>query len=264
MFLHEYSPDPIAFSIGPFSAHWYGIILVVGILIGYYLSGVLAKKAQVEKNQVLDIYANVVICGIIGARLYHIILSPKFYLQNPLQIFAIWNGGLAIHGAIFAAILVVFYYVKRYKINFYKYADIFVIPAILGQAMGRWGNYFNQELPGAPTELPWGIPIDSSSRPFGYENFTYFHPAFLYESAWNFFSFIILFIVFRQKNKPDGIVFWLYIALYSLGRCMMEFVRIEDTPLLLGIRVPLLVSAGLFILATSVIIKKMMKSRNKI
>ncbi len=262
MFFPAYFPDPIAFSFGIFQVRWYGIFLVIGIFIGYHLSAFLAKKSGIDKNKVLEIYVNSIIWGIIGARVYHVILSLEFYLKNPLQIFAIYNGGLAIHGAIFAVIATLVYYVKRYKINFYKYADIFCIPAILGQAIGRWGNYFNQELPGAPTKLPWGIPIDLAMRPLGYEEYNYFHPAFLYESVCNFFIFFILFFVFRQKCRPDGFIFWLYIALYSLVRCVMEFIRIEKVIEFFGFRVQFLISAFLFCFSLAVIVI-LFKKRNR-
>ncbi|MBI1961367.1 MAG: prolipoprotein diacylglyceryl transferase, partial [Parcubacteria group bacterium] len=162
--LHTFNPEPIAFSIGPFGVHWYGLFLLAGILVGYWLVGTLAKRGGLSLEMAGSLYVNALIGGFFGARAYHVASDWGFYGSNPDQIVAVWNGGLAIHGAMLGALAVIMYYVKKRGLNFWKLADLFALPAILGQAIGRWGNYFNQELFGAPTDASWGIPINPKGQ----------------------------------------------------------------------------------------------------
>ncbi len=244
-FLHTFQPSPIAFSIGPFGMHWYGLFLLVGILAGYWLVDKLAKRGGLSPDMAGSRYVNALIGGFIGARAYHVITDWGFYGSNPDQIIAVWNGGLAIHGAILGAVLVIVYYAKRHHMRFRKLADLFALPAILGQAIGRWGNYFNQELFGAPTDASWGIPISPANRPIGYQQYEYFHPAFLYESLINFAVFGALLVIFKKKKRPDGLIFWLYIGLYSAGRMIVESFRINEAAMVGSLRLPFLVSIAL-------------------
>ncbi|MBI1961563.1 MAG: prolipoprotein diacylglyceryl transferase, partial [Parcubacteria group bacterium] len=191
-FLHTFQPQPVAFSVGALAVHWYGLFLLAGILAGYWLLGPLASRGRLPLEVVRSMYVNALIGGFVGARAYHVVTDWGFYGSNLDQIIAVWNGGLAIHGAIIGAALVVVYYARKQRLNFWKLADLFALPAILGQAIGRWGNYFNQELFGRPTDASWGIPINPSNRPVGYQQYEYFHPAFLYESLINFAIFAFL------------------------------------------------------------------------
>ena len=254
-FLHTYIPDPIAFSIGAFSIHWYGLFMAAAILIGYFLVGKLAQYQGLQKQIITSLYVNVLIGGLIGARIYHVLNDWSFYASRLDQIPAVWNGGLAIHGAMIGGVLTALYFVKKHKINFWKVADLFVVPAILGQAIGRWGNYFNQELFGRPTDAAWGIPIQMSNRPQEYIQNEYFHPAFLYESILNLAIFAILLMVFKKQNRPDGLVFWLYLGLYSAVRILVESVRINQTAIVSGVRLPILVSIVLAVLSLGIILK---------
>ena len=321
-FLHNYLPDPIIFTIGSFAIHWYGILLVIGFLFGYFLSGFLAKQKNLDKDKIKTIYVNLIIWGLVGARLYHILNEPKFYFSNPLKIIEVWNGGLAIHGAIIAGILVLYYYHKKNiiiarersdrgdlkiashqsggqafvactdKYSFWSLADLYSIPLILGQAIGRWGNYFNQELFGGPTNSSLGIPIDMANRPAEFELITHFHPTFLYESIWNLLVFGFLFFLYKKKAQSviarsdndtrlparqeaismlktrlssfgkrfvsnDGLIFWLYLGLYSLGRIFVEFLRIDNVPLIFGTRLPLLLSGLLVVFSVIMLLKKL-------
>ncbi|PIZ81560.1 MAG: prolipoprotein diacylglyceryl transferase, partial [Parcubacteria group bacterium CG_4_10_14_0_2_um_filter_41_6] len=199
-FFHTYIPEPIAFQIGSLSIHWYGVILVVAILAGYWIVNRLSRSSGLNQEAISSIYVNTLIIGFIGARLYHVISDWGFYGSNMSQILAVWNGGLAIHGAIIGAVLSVLYFSRKYKINFWKILDIFAIAGILGQAIGRWGNYFNQELFGAPTDSWIGIPIDVAHRAEGFVQYTHFHPAFLYESLLCLAVFIILCVVFKKQT----------------------------------------------------------------
>lgn len=261
MLLHTFQPFPIAFSIGPFGVHWYGLLLVVGILIGYWLAGKLAPRRGFSSDLVGTIYVNALIAGFVGARLYHVLTDWGFYGSNPGQIIAVWNGGLAIHGAILGALAVIAWYVRKRRLNFWKLADLFALPAILGQAIGRWGNYFNQELFGSPTDASWGIPINPINRPAGYEQYEYFHPTFLYESLINLAIFSILLVIYKKRKPPDGLVFWLYLGLYSAGRIMVESFRINEAAMVGSIRLPFLVSIALAVLSLGAVAKTLAVTR---
>jgi len=263
--LHIYIPSPIAFHIGPLSIHWYGLFLMFAILIGYFIVIKLSKKSNLKEEEISSLFINVLIAGLIGARIYHVLGEFSFYRNNLGEILAIWNGGLAIHGAIIGAVLMVFYYTRSHKQDFWKIVDIFVIPSILGQAIGRWGNYFNQELFGKPTDAGLGIPIDIAHRPIEFIQNTHFHPTFLYESLINLVIFGILLFVFKKQTsqrlvglwpkRSSGMVFWMYIVLYSLGRIVVESLRINQAAMIGLIRLPLLVSVLLAILSAVMILK---------
>ena len=272
--LNTYIPDPIFFSIGSFAVRWYGLILAFALLIGYILSKKLARMAKLSGEEISSIYANLALWGLVGARLYHVFNEPSFYFSNPAEIIAVWKGGLAIHGAIIAGIAYLIYAAAKNHLTFWRLADLFAIPLILGQALGRWVNYFNQELFGRPTALPWGIPIAPDNRPAGYDGFTFFHPTFFYESIWNFLIFAVLLILYKKNTKkissqlmegdgrkpPEalakgGLIFWAYLFLYSLGRIGVELLRVDDVPIVLGIRLPLLVSLALFFAAAVFLLK---------
>ncbi len=254
-FIHTFEPYPIAFSIGTFAIHWYGFFLLLGIIIGYWLVGKLAHRVELSKDLATSLYINVLIGGLIGARIYHVLTDWGYYGNNLNQVLAVWNGGLAIHGAMIGGILTALYFVKKNNINFWKLADLFVIPAILGQAIGRWGNYFNQELFGRPTDSVIGIPISSFNRPSGYQAYEYFHPTFLYESLINLVIFAILLLIFKKQKRPIGLVFWLYVGLYSAGRIVVESFRINDAAIIGDIRLPLLVSVILAVVGLGMVLK---------
>lgn len=255
MFLHTYHPDPIMFSFGPFQFYWYGFFISLAIAVGIIVARKLGQKYKIEQQKIFDLAVYIIVCGLLGARIYHILIEANYYIQHPIDIFKFWHGGLAIHGAIIGGILAGYFYSKKHKLNFWLNADIVAVSLALGQAIGRWGNYFNQELFGFPTNLPWGIPIDNFHRSFSaYQNFEYFHPAFLYESILNFLNF--LFLLFLHKKKiansklkilRNGNIFLIYILNYSVIRFVMEFIRSDETALIFGFRFPQVVSFLLFI-----------------
>jgi phosphatidylglycerol---prolipoprotein diacylglyceryl transferase len=253
-FFHTFNPDSIAFSVGSFAIHWYGLFLLVGIVLGYWMVGKLAPKRDISSDTATSLYVNVLIGGLIGARIYHVLTEWHFYGDNLSQIYSVWNGGLAIHGAMIGGALTLLYFVRKQKINFWKIADLFALAAILGQAIGRWGNYFNQELFGRPTESVFGIPINTLNRPNGFQEFEFFHPTFLYESLLNFAIFAILLIIFKKQNRP-GMVFWLYIGLYSLGRVAVEWFRINNAAYVLGMRLPLVMSVVFAVIGVAMALK---------
>jgi len=223
-FLHTYQPSSIIFKFNIFEIHWYGLLIVIAILLGTWLTVFLAGKYKIKKEDVINLVLYLLFFGLLGARIFYVLLFPSYFFSQPLEILKIWQGGLGIFGAIFAGFLVIFFYAKRHNFSYLILLDLFAPALILGQAIGRWGNYFNQELYGSPTNLSWGIPIGN----------LYYHPCFLYESFWNFGVFLILLLL--HKKRQEGIVFSFYLILYSLGRFFIEFLRVDLQPIILGLR----------------------------
>jgi phosphatidylglycerol---prolipoprotein diacylglyceryl transferase len=254
-FLHTYNPTPVLISLGPINVFWYGIFIVIGILAAILVILKLASLYKIDKNIIIDSTFMLIIAGIIGARLYHVFLEFGYYSHRPLDIFKLWQGGLAIHGAIIAGIVMTWYLARSNKINFWFFASLYLPGLALAQAIGRWGNYFNQELFGKPTNLPWGIPISPANRVFDYYNAQYFHPTFLYESIGNFLIFIILFSAHRYfvKNKISNYqyIFFGYLVMYSILRFLTEFIRIDPTPTFLYLRFPQIASLIFIILSVA-------------
>ena len=200
MFLHNYNPDPIIFSFSQIQIYWYGFFISAGILAGLIIVSKLAEKYKISKDKIFNLSVYLIIFGLLGARVYSVILDFHHYFEYPIDIFKIWQGGLAIHGAIIGGLAAGYVCAKKQKLNFSLTADIAAVSVALGQAIGRWGNYFNQEVFGKPTNLPWGIPIDKINRPDIYQSVQYFHPAFLYESILNLINFFILLFLHKKKD----------------------------------------------------------------
>jgi phosphatidylglycerol---prolipoprotein diacylglyceryl transferase len=259
-FLHNFKPDPIMFSFFSIDIYWYGFFIVLAVISALLISLFLGKRNGINKDDLFDLFFYLIVFGLIGARVYDIFLELPHYIENPTDTFKIWQGGLAIHGGILAGIIVLWFFVKKKKIRGLSYAsfwdDLFslsfiVTPGLaLAQSIGRWGNYFNQELFGLPTSSFWGIPIDRLNRPVEYFDQEYFHPTFLYESFGSFLIFLILiFIHFNfLKNKKEAsfktkfFVTATYFIGYSVLRFFLEFVRIDFSPVILGLRAPQLFS----------------------
>lgn len=222
--------------IGPIRIHYYGIILMLGALAGAWLSAREARRRGQDTEIVWDGLVWVLIGGIIGARLWHVLTPPVSmnktfmdYLSNPLDILKVWEGGLGIPGAVVGGGLALYIYCRRRKLNFLLWADIAAPGLALGQAIGRWGNFVNQEVYGKPTTLPWAVHIDPAYRYPGYETVETFHPLFLYESIWNFALMgLLLWLARRYENwlKP-GDLFLIYLIGYPLGRFLLEFLRLD-------------------------------------
>src|SRR3989344_5032392 len=214
-FLHNFLPEPILFQFGFIRVYWYGALMVLAILVGLTLALKLAKIKKIVSDEVYNLGFYLIIFSLLGARIYSVFLDLPFYLKNPYEIIAVWHGGLAIHGAIIGGVLTLLIYSWRKKQSFWSWVDLFAVVLPLGQAIGRWGNYFNQELFGLPTNLPWGIPIALQNRPAQYLSSTYFHPTFLYESILNLINFsILLFLFYKLKaisyKFQNGIIFFVY------------------------------------------------------
>lgn len=250
------SPGEVAFSIGSFHVYYYGIIMAIALTVGVFFSAFAAKKFYPELNPdaILEIAPIVIICAILGARIYYCMLNFSYYDQNPIEILGVRHGGLSIHGAILGGLAGGIIYAKKHKLPILKLCDIFAYGLILGQAIGRWGNFFNSEAFGKPTGCFLKLYIPIYKRPLEYMQYSYFHPTFLYESILNFCIFLILFFVVRKltKNK-DGIIFFSYLILYSIVRILIEQIRIDSVLNVFSIPIAQIVSAVIILISIAAI-----------
>jgi phosphatidylglycerol:prolipoprotein diacylglycerol transferase len=234
---------PSGFNIGPIQIHFYGIIIMIGVIAATLLAQREASRHGQDGNLVWDMLVWLLIAGIIGARLWHIFtpmpsleaqgITTYYYLTHPLDAIAIWRGGLGIPGAVVGGIIALFFFVRRKQLSFITWLDVLAPALALGQAIGRWGNFFNQELYGSPTALPWAIYVDPQHRLPGYENVAYYHPTFLYESIWNVGNMaLLLWLSRRFKDRlKTGDIFLVYLIVYPLGRFLLEFLRLDSSQL---------------------------------
>jgi len=219
--------------IGPLSIRWYGLLIASALLIGVSLSQYLAKYRRVNPELLSDLVVWLVVGAIPGARLYYVLFQWDYYRQYPEQIIAIWKGGIAIHGAILGGLLASLVFARLKHVSFWQLADLVAPPLILGQAIGRWGNFFNSEAFGRPTNLPWKLFIPLEQRPSAFADAQYFHPTFLYESLWDLLVFgILITLFFKYPQAKRGTLFLVYALCYSLGRFWIEALRMDS--LMLG------------------------------
>ena len=217
--------------------HFYALILMTGMLVAAWATARRAQAQGYDPKHVWDGLIWAIVPGLIGARIYHILtpspasgLSLEYYLQHPLEMFAIWNGGLGIYGALVGGGIGILAYARRYDQPVLKWFDLVVPGLALAQAIGRWGNFVNQELYGAPTTLPWAIYIPPEKRVAPYKEYETFHPLFLYESLWNVAAFGVLLLIerrFRERLR-NGDLFLVYLMLYATGRFLLDFVRLDS------------------------------------
>ncbi|MFE1744841.1 prolipoprotein diacylglyceryl transferase [Coleofasciculus sp. H7-2] len=230
------SPGPILIELGPFTIRWYGLLIASAVLIGVSLSRYLADRRHINPDIPGDLALWLVVAAIPSARLYYVLFQWQEYAQRPGDIIAIWKGGIAIHGALIGGTLAALIFARIQKISFWQLADLVAPSVILGQAIGRWGNFFNSEAFGAPTNLPWKLLIPVENRPPDYRNFAYFHPTFLYESLWDLMVFGLLMTLFfrdlKRSRLKAGTLFLVYLVAYSAGRVWIEGLRTDS--LMLG------------------------------
>ncbi len=240
------SPGAEIIKIGLYSIRWYGFLISLSVLLGLYISKKLANFRGIDPNYVSMVLPSLIISSIIGARIYYVLFELRqftgynFFTNIKLlnltfqfpSFLAVWEGGIAIHGALIGGSLSIFFFCRSNKISFKTFLDIIIPSVILGQAIGRWGNYFNNEAFGMPTNLPWKLFIPPINRPLEFEESTFFHPTFLYESVWNFIIFIVLIYIFYRQSKSKlitpGIITCTYIITYSFGRFWIEGLRIDS------------------------------------
>lgn len=244
------SPDSGVWYLGPFPLRAYALAIIAGIVIAVLLGDHRWRQLGGKAGEISDIAVWAVPFGIIGGRIYHVITDAQLYFgegADPLDALRIWQGGLGIWGAISFGALGAWIAARRNGIFMPTLADVLAPGIVIAQAVGRWGNYFNQELFGSPTSAPWGLEIDLQFRPSGYEQFETFHPTFLYESIWAIFVAISLLVAERKWRINNGRLFLLYVALYSIGRLFIEQLRIDPVNEAAGFRLNTFTSAILAI-----------------
>ncbi len=227
------SPGPIIFDFGFIALRWYGLLIASAVLIGINISQNLAKLRKVNPELLIDLIVWLVIGAIPCARIYYVLFQWQEYASHPEDIIAIWKGGIAIHGAIIGGTIATIIFARIKKVSVWQLIDLVVPSLILGQAIGRWGNFFNSEAFGKPTDVPWKLFIPPANRPLEYINYDYFHPTFLYESVWNIGVFILLITLFfwglkRQNNFKVGTLTFVYLIAYSTGRFWIEALRTDS------------------------------------
>lgn len=258
--------NPVALQLGPLKVHWYGLILGSAVLVALLLCIREAKKHGISADTFLDLVLYGVPFGIIGGRLYYVIFEWEYYSQHPASIFKVWEGGLAIHGALIAAVIMAIVFCKKRNLSFWRIADIAAPQLILAQGIGRWGNFMNQEAHGGPVERSFleslNLPEFIINQMYIYNpnpgeglqaGYYYHHPTFLYESLWNVLGFIVL-ISIRKLNLRLGELFFSYVIWYSFGRFFIEGMRTDSLMLTDTLRVAQMISLGLIAVAVTMII----------
>jgi prolipoprotein diacylglyceryl transferase len=260
--MHRFIPAPpgTAVHLFIFTIHFYALSILLGIVAAI----VVVRKRYVARGfpeeDIYELAAILIPTGIVGGRIYHVITSPERYFGkngNPAAALKIWEGGMGIWGAVFfgACAAYIFFARRNRKADFWVFADALVPGLLLAQALGRWGNWFNNELFGLPTRLPWALSVPRDFRPTGYENFSTFHPTFLYESLWCLIGAFLIWKIKLFSQLNPGYLFILYISFYCLGRFGIELIRIDQANRILGLRINVWVSALGFSIATFIFLR---------
>lgn len=245
-------PNRTLITLGPLAVQWYGLTAALGAVLAYWLCQRIARRVGLPPDRVGDTFFLVLVTAVVGARLWHVVGDFGYYRAHLAEIPAIWQGGLAFHGGLVAGALALWWSARRWQLPVALLADVFAPLVTLAVAVGRWGNYFNQELFGRPTALPWGIPIASALRPAAFATGERFHPVFLYESLGLLLITALLVLAIRNRERcaplgRPGVVAASMLVLAGLLRVGMEFLRVDAVLTISGVRVPLLVSFGVII-----------------
>ena len=235
------SPSINFFELGPLRVHFYALCILLGIVLAIWLADTRLKQRGAKSGLALDIALWTVPIAIVGARIFHVLTHSADYFYpgaDLTAVFRIWEGGIAIYGGLIGGALGAWIGAKQAGIKFWSFADAVAPGILLAQAIGRWGNYFNQELFGQPTTLPWGLEIDfnNAAYPDGLPAGTLFHPTFLYESLWSLIGVGLLLILDREFDLRWGKMFGAYLIYYSIGRIWTENLRIDPSDVILGLR----------------------------
>ena len=265
------SPSLSSFSVGPLTIHFYALCIITGIAAAIWIGRKRYANLGGNPDDVSEVAIWAVPFGIIGGRIYHVITSPSQYFGtngNPIDALRIWEGGLGIWGAISLGAIGAYLYFRTHKtsLNFRQLLDSLAPGVIVAQAIGRIGNYFNQEVFGKPTDLPWGLEIDPANRPNGFESYSTFHPTFLYELLWCLVVAALLIKlpgVLKQITSKQGDVFALYIFGYTAGRVWIENLRIDEANLILGLRLNIWVSLVVLITVSAYLIASKRRGNTK-
>jgi prolipoprotein diacylglyceryl transferase len=265
------SPSLSSFSVGPLTIHFYALCIITGIAAAIWIGRKRYANLGGNPDDVSEVAIWAVPFGIIGGRIYHVITSPAQYFGtngNPVDALKIWEGGLGIWGAISLGAVGAYLYFRTHKttLNFRQLLDSLAPGVVVAQAIGRIGNYFNQEVFGKPTELSWGLEIDPLNRPDGFESYATFHPTFLYELLWCLVVAVLLIKLpgfLKQITSKQGDIFALYILGYTLGRVWIESLRIDEANLILGLRLNIWVSLIVLIAASAYLIASKRRGNTK-
>ena len=265
------SPSLSTFSVGPLTIHFYALCIIAGIAVAIWIGRKRYANLGGNPDDVSEVAIWAVPFGIIGGRIYHVVTSPSQYFGangNPIDALRIWEGGLGIWGAISLGAVGAYLYFRTHKtsLNFRQLLDSLAPGVIVAQAIGRIGNYFNQEIFGKPTELPWGLEIDSVNRPNGFEGYSTFHPTFLYELVWCLVVAVLLIKLpgfLKKITARQGDVFALYVFGYTAGRVWIETLRIDEANLILGLRLNIWVSFIVLITACAYLIASKRRGNTK-
>ena len=249
------SPSQGVWYLGSLPLRAYGIIIAVGMIVGVWWTSRRYAARGGTPDTIFDVALWAIPLGVVGARLYHVVTSPEAYFGpggDPWLALQIWRGGLGIWGGVAFGALGAFLAVKRAGVRFGPIADSLAPALLVAQAIGRWGNWFNQELFGAPTTLPWGLQIDAAHLPAGYPVGTLFHPTFLYECLWNLAGAAL--IVALERRFAAGQLFGMYLMVYTAGRAWIEMLRIDDAHTIAGLRLNVWTSLAVFLLGVALFV----------
>jgi len=254
--------NPVAIALGPIEIRWYGIIIVVGIALALMLAMREGDRRGLPKDLFADLLLWAIPIAIISARIYYVVFEWDYYSQNPGDIIKIWEGGIAIHGALIGSVITAVVFARKRNVSFWKIADIAAPSIILGQAIGRWGNFMNQEAHGGEVTRAFleNLHLPEFIINQMYINGTYYHPTFLYESLWNLAGFILL-LSLRKVNLRRGELFLSYVIWYSIGRFFVEGMRTDSLMLTEYLRAAQMISIVLVIVAVVLIIVRRMKGQ---
>lgn len=236
------SPSISYFQVGTFQIRYYALMILIGIVFAVWTGATRLKKRGVDSGVAIDVAIYAVPLGIVGARIFHVLTHFNDYFGkpgvNPISVFYVWEGGIAIYGGLIGGVFGAWLAARSNGIRLLSLADAFAPGLILAQGIGRWGNFFNQELFGIPTDLPWGLEIPSTNAayPAGLPDGVLFHPTFLYESLWDLLGVIVLLLLERRLKLQWGRLFAAYLIYYSVGRSMIESIRIDPSAIVLGLR----------------------------
>jgi len=255
--------DPIAFSIGPLNVHWYGIIMGTAFFIGTYLARYHAKRAGHDPDHILNMVVWIIPAAIVCARAYYVIFEWDYYRDHLEDVLAVWKGGLAIHGGLIGGVLAGALYIRKHNLPLLQFADVIMPSVILGQAIGRWGNFINQEAHGGEVSAEFMARFPAFIREQMYIDGHYYHPTFLYESLWNLLVFLILLAILYRFKRFDGQVLFSYMILYSLGRFFIEGLRTDSLMIADTIRAAQLVSVLLIVSGSVLYILFWRRSKQK-
>lgn len=252
----------VAIDLGFMQIYWYSLTMLTGVIAGALLAYFEIKRHKIDKEDFFNMVFYAIVFGLLGARIYYVLFNLDYYLSNPSEILAVWNGGMAIHGAIIGGLLTMIYFCKKKKMPLLKVLDIGCVSLIIGQIIGRWGNFFNGEAHGGIVSLEF---LESFHLPQFiidgmYINGQYYHPTFLYESFFNLICFIILLILRRNQKIKDGVLLSIYLIWYGIVRFFIEGLR-TDSLMLGNLKVAQLVSLSLVIFGIIFLIKS--RNNNK-